>query len=561
VTIENNRKQALLAWLFVGALATLSLVFGILQYRWIGEVSRAEGDRLRGSLDNSLNRLGLEFNTTITTASMAIANVPTGLDPGARHEQYAANFARWRETTQHPQLLRAVAIASPVQGKLTLQILDVETGAFLPAEWPAGWESVRDRLAMRLLGPRGPGGPFGIDHPSVIDLPYFQRSPSPGRGAEIDWLLVDVDTAYIGGHVLPDLIRRHLPAGYLAQVSLLENPGDVLFRLPPEGAKFDPAKADASVRMFDFRFDLMFRRTPPGPRGMVARRPERQENRGRWLLSVQHPSGSLEAVVARARNRNLAAVGAVMTLLLAASVALVRFTRRAQALASAQMQFLAGVSHELRTPLAVMRTAGHNLRNRVSSDPARVQQYGALIERESEKLTAIVDQILSFANNEAGRVIGAKQSISVQELVRQAIAAAQPMIEESHCVVDTEVDPSLPPIEGDVATLTNALHNLLGNAAKYGRSGGWIGVRATPGNGVVEIRVADRGEGIPADEKKQIFEPFFRGGQALRDQIHGTGLGLPLAKKIVEAHGGSLAVESEPGSGTEFIVRLPLVTV
>ncbi|MBL8291868.1 MAG: hypothetical protein JNN08_08525, partial [Bryobacterales bacterium] len=328
MTIENNRKQALMAWLFVGALATLSLVFGILQYRWIGEVSRAEGDRLRGSLDSSLNRLSLEFNTTITTASMAIANVPTGVDPAARHEQYAANFARWHETTQHPQLFHAVGIATPVQGKLTLEILDAEAGVFLPVEWPADWESVRNRLAMRVAGPREPGGPmpggpFGMDHPSVIDLPYFQRSPSPGRGAEIDWLLLDVDTTYIGGHVLPDLIRRHLPAGYLAQVSLLENPGKVLFRLPPEGAKFDPAKADAFVRMFDFRFDLMFRRASPGPRGMVARRPERPENRGRWLLSVQHPSGSLEAVVARARNRNLAAVGAVMTLLLAASVALV----------------------------------------------------------------------------------------------------------------------------------------------------------------------------------------------------------------------------------------------
>lgn len=379
----------------------------------------------------------------------------------------------------------------------------------------------------------------------------------------MDWLLLDVDVAYVGVNVLPELIRRHLPHGYLAQVSLMDSPGSVLFRLPAGAEPVNSGKADASVRIFDSRFDFLFRRPPP-PRGLGTppRGPmERAENRGRWVLSVQHPSGSLEAVVTQARHRNLAAVGAVMSLLLAASIALVRFTRRAQALASAQMQFLAGVSHELRTPLTVMRTAGHNLRNRVSADPARVQQYGALIEQESEKLTAIVDQILSFANSEAGRVIGPKQEVSVPDLIRQAVAAAQPAIDASGCVVDTVVDPSLPPIQGDLAMLTNALHNLLGNAAKYARSGGWIGVRASSRGGTVEIRVADRGDGIPPEETRQIFEPFYRGGMALREQIHGTGLGLSLARKIVEAHGGSLAVESKPGVGAEFVLRLPLVSV
>jgi signal transduction histidine kinase len=110
--------------------------------------------------------------------------------------------------------------------------------------------------------------------------------------------------------------------------------------------------------------------------------------------------------------------------------------------------------------------------------------------------------------------------------------------------------------------LQHALQNLIGNAAKYGTAGGnWIGVFASQTRdkeqAVVEIRVADRGPGIPQDEQKHIFEPFFRGRRAVEDQIHGAGLGLNLAKKIVEAHGGSIRVQSEPMKGTEFTVRIP----
>jgi signal transduction histidine kinase len=114
------------------------------------------------------------------------------------------------------------------------------------------------------------------------------------------------------------------------------------------------------------------------------------------------------------------------------------------------------------------------------------------------------------------------------------------------------------------------MENLIGNAAKYGAYGSsqgtpqgnnWIGIFAskTTGNSpaAVEIRVADRGPGIPADEQAHIFDPFFRGARAVQDQIHGTGLGLSLVKKIVEAHGGSIRVKSEPMKGAEFIVQLP----
>jgi signal transduction histidine kinase len=114
----------------------------------------------------------------------------------------------------------------------------------------------------------------------------------------------------------------------------------------------------------------------------------------------------------------------------------------------------------------------------------------------------------------------------------------------------------------DQQALKHALQNLLENAYKYGTNGHkWIGVSAASifsgQERAVEIRVVDRGPGIPREERDHIFDSFFRGRQAVNDQVHGTGLGLNLVKKIVEAHGGTIRVESQPNLRTEFIVTIP----
>lgn len=129
-------------------------------------------------------------------------------------------------------------------------------------------------------------------------------------------------------------------------------------------------------------------------------------------------------------------------------------------------------------------------------------------------------------------------------------------------MVEKHIYPDLPLVMGDPMALKQALQNLLHNAAKYGAGDSrWVGVSASRTGGeakpAVEIRVADRGPGIPPDEQAHIFEPFFRGRHALQDQIHGTGLGLNLAKKIIQAHGGSIQVKSAAINGAEFVVRLP----
>ena len=150
--------------------------------------------------------------------------------------------------------------------------------------------------------------------------------------------------------------------------------------------------------------------------------------------------------------------------------------------------------------------------------------------------------------------------VAVDLLIDGAIDATAKLVQESRCRVEKRVDPEIAPVLGDPTALRHALLNLLSNAAKYGSEGGWIGVTAISIEGearVVEIRVADRGPGIPQDELAHIFDTFYRGKRAVEDQIHGTGLGLSLVKRIIEAHGGTVTAKSEPGQGTEFVVRIP----
>ena len=127
--------------------------------------------------------------------------------------------------------------------------------------------------------------------------------------------------------------------------------------------------------------------------------------------------------------------------------------------------------------------------------------------------------------------------------------------------VKVSVPTDVPPVHGDAGALRRALTNLLGNAAKYGRDGQWVGVTVEHRGGrtpEVAITVADRGVGIDATDLPHIFEAFYRGQYAKERQIHGNGLGLSLVKRIVDAHGGTVTVKSAPGEGAAFTLHLPV---
>ncbi len=286
---------------------------------------------------------------------------------------------------------------------------------------------------------------------------------------------------------------------------------------------------------------------------------------GRWALVAQHRAGSLEAAVAAVRKRNLILSSGILLLLTMAVGLIIVSSRRAQELARQQMEFVAAVSHELRTPVSVIGAAAGNLADGVVGDPQRVRKYGETIQAEARRLAETVERVLQLAGIAAGRAAAAPVRVDPADLVTDSIANCRVEIEAAGVKVETLVGDDLPFVQGDATALRSALQNLISNAVKYGGDAHWVRVTAR-GSGTgdqgsahknVIFTVEDRGLGIDADDRRHIFEPFYRGREAVSRQIKGSGLGLNLVQRIAEAHGGRVAVTSEPGKGSTFTITLP----
>jgi two-component system phosphate regulon sensor histidine kinase PhoR len=285
---------------------------------------------------------------------------------------------------------------------------------------------------------------------------------------------------------------------------------------------------------------------------------------GRWVLLAQHRAGSLEAAVAAVRARNLWISSGVLILLTLAVGLIVVSARRAQALARQQWEFVAAVSHELRTPVSVIGAAAGNLADGVVGEPQRVRKYGETIQGEARRLAETVERVLQLAGIAAGRAAASQVLIDPAVLVQEAIAECRPEIDAAGVTIETAIEDGLPRVSGDVAALRSALRNLISNGVKYGGAARWIRVSVKgpePGKRTIPpavvFSVEDRGLGIDAEDRKHIFEPFYRGREAVSQQIQGSGLGLNLVLRIAEAHGGHVTVSSEPGKGSTFMLMLP----
>ncbi len=295
---------------------------------------------------------------------------------------------------------------------------------------------------------------------------------------------------------------------------------------------------------------------------------------GRWMLMAKHRAGSLEAAVASVRWRNLMISSSVLMLLTLAVGLILVSARRAQALARQQMEFVAAVSHELRTPVSVIGAAAGNLADGVVADPQRVRKYGETIQGEARRLAETVERVLQLAGIAAGRAAAAQTLVNPADLVHEAIAECRAEIDAAGVTVETSIADDLPPVTGDLPALRSALRNLISNGVKYGGADRWIRVSAASveprfetvvqakthrirRGKVVAFTVEDRGLGIAPEDLKHIFEPFYRGREAVSQQIQGSGLGLNLVARIADAHGGRITLSSEPGKGSTFTLSLP----
>ena len=257
--------------------------------------------------------------------------------------------------------------------------------------------------------------------------------------------------------------------------------------------------------------------------------------------------------------RNDFLILAGLSLLLAAGIILThRNISREMALARLKSDFVSNVSHELRTPLSLIRLYAETLELGRLKSEAKCHEYYSIIRKESERLTALINNILDFSRIEAGRKEYDFRETDVGELVHNTLESYRYQMEQNGFAFEERIAEDVPRLRVDREALARSLLNLVNNALKYSQDRKFIGVNVFRDNGSVKLEVVDHGIGIPADEQSKIFEKFYRVGDPLVHNTKGSGLGLSLVRHVVQAHGGQVLVDSAPGRGSKFTIRLPL---
>jgi signal transduction histidine kinase len=218
--------------------------------------------------------------------------------------------------------------------------------------------------------------------------------------------------------------------------------------------------------------------------------------------------------------------------------------------------FVATVSHELRTPLTSISGFLEMLEDEEHELGDAGRQYLDVIRRATERLHALVEDLLLVAQIEARRIELELAPVDLVELAARAVQSARPAAAEKGIALDLLADHP-PAVLGDATRLSQVLDNLVSNAVKFTPDGGRVTITVSPNGSGTELIVADTGIGVAAEEQKQVFSRFFRATSATQRAIPGTGLGLAICHALVEQHGGSIEFRSEEGAGTEVVVSLP----
>ena len=220
--------------------------------------------------------------------------------------------------------------------------------------------------------------------------------------------------------------------------------------------------------------------------------------------------------------------------------------------------FVANVSHELKTPLTAIQGAVETLLGGALKDADRGKPFVESVAEEAGRLRRLVDDLLTLAQVESKQEDFRPEPISLQAFLEKEVARHRPLAASRDLSLEIEILSPLPAFAADRGQLAQAVGNLLDNAIQYNRPGGRVTLKVSSDSRACRIEVEDTGIGIPPEDLARVFERFYRVDKGRSRETGGTGLGLSIVKHVAEAHGGSVEVESRPGSGSRFTLLLPL---
>ena len=279
-----------------------------------------------------------------------------------------------------------------------------------------------------------------------------------------------------------------------------------------------------------------------------------------WKVRIGLKNTNIDALT---RNSFLQSAGVsllVLLLLLGGIILTLRATHREARLAEAKSNFVANVSHELKTPLSLLSLFSEILElGRVKNEEKKIEYY-QIIRHESRRLNKMIDNILDFSKIEAGRKTYNFVDGDIGKVIEDVLSSYRYQIVNSGFEVKKNISANLPPVLIDADAMAQAISNLVDNAIKYSGKVKQLSITAEALGSKLSVEIADQGIGIPRVEQAKVFEKFYRVGNGMVHDVKGSGLGLSLVKHIIEAHKGSLSVESEVGKGSRFTILLPLAT-
>ncbi|MDQ2647096.1 MAG: HAMP domain-containing histidine kinase [Myxococcota bacterium] len=277
----------------------------------------------------------------------------------------------------------------------------------------------------------------------------------------------------------------------------------------------------------------------------------------KWTLNVTMTSAEeLAAAVARRRVLEMTLVGLSGIVVIAGIIVILLAAARESKLSNLKSDFVANVSHELKTPLSLVRMFGELLQSGRADTEEKRRQYLQIIVSESERLAALIENVLDFAKVERGQAAYEFSEHDLGDVVARAVEACRVRAEREAVTLELEVAEGLPSVWLDERAIEIAVINLVDNALKYAPDGKRVTISVQRQGGDLEVRVADQGAGIAPEDRKRIFDRFVRGKDATGKQVRGSGIGLALVKHIAEAHGGNAWVRDGSPRGSVFVLSL-----
>lgn len=614
----NNKSW--FPFLSVIILLGLLVLLATLQYRWLGQISEGERVRMNSRLQDDTKRFADDFNREIQTVYFSF-QVDSESFENRDWRGFNKRFVSWSSQTKHPELVKDLYFLNNGDSREVLRFNNSK-GEFEASSRNAALDDIEKTISTdgdfssineaknALVMPIFKNAD-DVRHIIVqkreVSSEKIETKEHLEMPEKYGFLVIFLDENVIKNRIFPDLVGKYFSDGESGNFNLavVNSDSKAIFQSHDKTVESGDSSAKLlNLKPGNFAFfsekigntiiDSQIRRTrhtevvqkgtsenvftkqigeaktksevmtvnikgiEDGRSRIAMFDGKTQDSDGVWTLNVQHTSGSLEQFIANTRNKNLAISFGILALLAASMILIFVSSQRAKVLAQRQVDFVSSVSHEFRTPLSVIYSASENLSDGVIDEPSKVSNYGNLIKSEGKKLSVMVEQILEFAGAKSGNRKYDFREANIADIIDDALVECQPLIDEKEFALEKDIHADLPVISADSNALSHAIQNLVLNSIKYSNGNRWLKIAAQNGGNILRISVEDKGIGISKKDRKQIFEPFFRSESVVDEQIHGNGLGLSLVKQIVEAHKGTIEVESEPGKGSRFSIELPI---